>query len=201
MKFLRLSKFGKPWLRIHVGKRSRSLGMTMWRIICSIFVKNVTSKCSIRFPTHHNKMVLQSTKLGLSRRWKIACWKQIIWILRYGMNPLTMFHTSKIEILTNIWMEKHHMGLEWVTSQVFLILGSLVQRLGLGFFQRRERPCSLKERSPLWLDMFNMKRVTISLFPHILIPSLKGVCNSKKNSWRRSNLLKGNAHILHSKMM
>ena len=60
------------------------------------------------------------------------------------MKTLNMLNMFKIELLTKLWMEKHHMRLGVVTSQVFLISGSLAQRLGLGFLPRRERPYNLK---------------------------------------------------------
>ena len=77
--FETLKVFGKPWLRISVGIRSNSLGLIMenimWIRFCSSSMRNVESRCSIRSPTHHNRMVCQSTRTWNSRRWQPVCLK------------------------------------------------------------------------------------------------------------------------------
>ena len=77
--FEKLKVFGKPWLRISVGIRSNSLGLIMAKSMsirfCNNSMGNVASKCSIRSPTHHSRMVWWSTRTWNSRRWQPVCLK------------------------------------------------------------------------------------------------------------------------------
>ena len=155
---------------MHVGTTSRLLGLkmerSMWIIVCIIFVRNVSSKCNIQVPytpqqngvTEHKNRALKemATCMMEEKDLNPKIWDGDINCDAYVHNIYPQRFVRK----DSIW------GLEWSQSQCFSFHGFWL--LGIGFLLRRERPCKLKERSPLWLEMINMQRYKIYLIPHLI---------------------------------
>ena len=151
---MRLWRFGRPWLRIKVGTRLKSLGMimvnSMWIKIFNSYVRNVASKCNIWTPKDPSKMVWKRGKIGISRRWLHAWLRVRIWVLRDAMNPLIVLHIFKTYIYTNHWKGKHLMSIDLVTNLISHLSWFLAQGNGLEFHQKRGRHCSHKEKNASW---------------------------------------------------